>query len=58
LEMNRDQQRRKDSLQKMKEKLEEELKKMDAPKSPTVQTKQNNEYVLPAYNPMIMMLTK
>jgi hypothetical protein len=56
-EMNRDQQSRKDSIQKIKQKLDEELKKLEAPKSPTVKTQQNNHYVLPAYNPMIMMLS-
>lgn len=57
-EMNRDQQSRKDSIQKIKQQLDEELKKLEAPKSPTVKTQQNNHYVLPAYNPMIMMLSK
>ncbi|MEX1202767.1 MAG: PspC domain-containing protein [Ferruginibacter sp.] len=60
LDMKRDQQRRRDSLQKMKEKLNEELKLIDAPKISTIQTKPNNKYVLqllPAYNPMKMMLS-
>ena len=55
-EMKRDQQKRKDSLQKMKQKLDEELKKLEAPPSPTAKLK-NNKFVLPTYNPMIMMLS-
>jgi hypothetical protein len=56
-EMKRDQQNRKDSLQKMKQKLDDELKRLEGTKSPTVK-QQNSKYVLPAYNPMIMMLSK
>jgi hypothetical protein len=56
-EIKRDQQKRKDSLQKMKQKVDEELKKLEGPQSPTAKL-QNNKFVLPAYNPMIMMLSK
>ena len=41
----------------MKQKVDEELKKLEGPQSPTAKL-QNNKFVLPAYNPMIMMLSK
>ena len=44
-----------DSLQKVKDRLEEELKKVSTKKEGAT-AKANNNFVLPAYNPMIMML--
>jgi hypothetical protein len=46
----------KDSLQKVKDKLEEELKKIDTKKEGAT-AKATDNFVLPAYNPMMMLIT-
>jgi hypothetical protein len=45
----------KDSLQKVKDKLEEELKKIDTKKEGAT-AKATDNFVLPAYNPMMMLI--
>ncbi len=47
----------KDSLQKVKDKLEEELKKIDTKKEGATARSATN-FVLPAYNPMMMLISK
>jgi phage shock protein PspC (stress-responsive transcriptional regulator) len=52
------QQHIKDSLQKVKDKIEVELQKIDAKQTGTTANTNNNQYVLPVYNPMMMMIMK
>lgn len=47
----------KDSLQKVKDKLEDELKKMEAKKEGTT-ARASNDFVLQAYNPIMMLIMK
>jgi len=50
------QQRIKDSLQKVKEKVEQELQKIEDKQPGTTAKVDNNQFVLPAYNPMLMLI--
>lgn len=50
--------RLKDSLQKAKDKAEEELRKLNAGTAAAFPHHDNNEFVLPVYNPMMFVLSK
>ena len=57
--LNTDQQRLKDSLQKVKDKAEEELRKLNTKKTggAALETETDNgQYVLPVYNPMMLLM--
>ena len=52
------QQQLKDSLQKVKDKIEQELQKINNKQTGTTAKTDNNQFVLPVYNPMMMLINK
>jgi len=58
VKLESNQQRVKDSLQKAKEKIESELKKIDNKQPGTTAKADNNQFVLPVYNPMMLLINK
>ncbi len=52
------QQRLKDSLQKVKDKTDEELKKLGTKQTGAASATDNDDFILPVYNPMMMLLNK
>jgi len=53
-----EQQKLKDSLQKVKDKIEQELQKINNKQTGTTAKTDNSQFVLPVYNPMMMLINK
>ncbi|RYY50031.1 MAG: PspC domain-containing protein [Chitinophagaceae bacterium] len=54
----REVQRVKDSLQKAKDRIEEEIKKVDEKKTNAAASVVNDDFIMPTYNPLIMALMR
>ena len=53
-----EQQKLKDSLQKVKDKIEQELQNINNKQPGTTAKTDNSQFVLPVYNPMMMLINK